>query len=95
MPQLDLVCPGARIHCQADTLRGLERVVRQGLQRQGGACRPKGGGHRMDQPIFEDTDTPNTAVGKPAPARQQGTDVTGERDVLQEITSCPDECLPC
>ena len=82
---LDLVFPSARIHCEPDAWRGLERVRRQGLQGQGRAGFPQGGRHRLDQPLFEDAHTPETTIGKPAPGCPQGTDVTRERHRLQEI----------
>ena len=63
-----LLFPSARIYFETDALCGLEGMLRQGLQGQGRADFPKGGGDRLDQPIFQDTHTPETAVGKPAPA---------------------------
>ena len=63
-------------------MRGLEGVARQGLEGQRGAGLPECSGDRLDQLVLQDPHTSDTVVGKPAPVRQQGTDVTWEGDML-------------
>jgi hypothetical protein len=82
VPHLDLLFPGTCFDFEADALRGLESVPRQGLVGQRGAGLPERGSDGLDQPIFQNADTPNTAIGKPAPVRQQGVDVTREGHML-------------
>jgi hypothetical protein len=82
VPHLDLLFPGTRFDFEADALRGLEGVTHQGLVGQRGTGLPERGSDGLDQPIFQNANTPNTAISKPAPVRQQGVDVTREGDML-------------
>src|SRR5436853_344293 len=41
--------------------------------------------YRIDQPILQHPDAPNTAFGKPSPAFEKSVEVTGERNPFQQI----------
>jgi len=76
------VFPSAGFDFEADALCRLEGVTRQGLKGQRGASLPECGGDGLLAHWRWFTDTPDTAVGKPAPVREQGVDITGEGDML-------------